>query len=122
MVYVNLVGAICEDKIYMKSNENNKNMVEIPRKYSHIPDNAFEPESQKCISTQDMQVKDLLYDKLQDTHVTHEDDDNYKKNQEYIRNQNIVRNMFLNDLKNDVKTTNKFKKYPYTNDFEICTS
>jgi len=120
MIYVNLVGAICEDKIYMKSNENNKNMVQIPKKYSHNLDNAFESESQKCISTHDIQVKDLLYQKIEEDN--YENDENYKKNQDYIRNQNIVRNMFLNDLKKDVKTTNKYKKYPYTNDFEICTS
>ena len=119
MVYVNLVGAICEDKIFMKTNENNQNIVQVPRKYFHIPDSSFEAESQKCISTQDTQVKDILYEKLQDTG---ENDENYKKNQEYIRNQNIVRNMFLNDLKQDVKTTNKYKRYPYTNDFEICTN
>jgi len=117
MVYANLVGAICEDKIYMKSSEDTKDMVQIPRTYKHIPDISFEDESQKCISTQDEQVKNILFDKLNDSHEEHPD---YDKNQEYIRNQNIIRNMFLQDLKKDVKQTNKYKKYPYTHDFELC--
>ncbi len=117
MVYVNLVGSICVDKIYMKSSADAKDMVRVPRKHQHIPDTSYEEESQKCISTQDEQVKNILFDKLKDSYEEHEE---YHKNQEYIRNQNIVRNMFLQDLKQDFKLTNKYKKYPYTHDFELC--
>lgn len=118
MVHVYLVGCIPEDKIHMMTGDNKMDVIEIPRNFRYVPDTSFEEESQTCISTQDEQVKDILYERLTDFDETNED---YQKNLEYTRNQNIVRNMFLQDLKKKIKHDNKqYKKYPYTDDFEIC--
>jgi hypothetical protein len=117
MVYVYLVGCIPEDKIHMKTSERKDNIVEVTRMFRHVPDTSFEKESQVCISTQDDQVKDILYEKLNDFD---ESDEDYQKNIEYTKNQNMVRNLFLQDLKKTQPEHKNYKLYPYSHDFEIC--
>jgi hypothetical protein len=119
MVHVYLVGCISEDKIHMKMSAGKDNIVEVPRMFRHVSDTSFEEDSHISMSTHDDQVKDILYEKLNDFDETDED---YQKNIEYTKNQNIVRNLFLKDLKKHQTNTEhkNYKLYPYKDDFEIC--
>lgn len=124
MVHVNLVGAISEDKIHMK-NLAEDNLVSFDKGITKILDVSYEEDTSECFKKNDEQVYNILYNKLSDN--DNNDDDDYKKNVEYTKNQNIVRKMFMDGLKdtNNAKTKGYYKSYPYSNDFvvkNICTN
>jgi hypothetical protein len=121
IVYFKLIGKISDDMIYIKSESmQDDEFAKFQYNDRYVTDIISE-DTYSCISSEDKQVENLLYNKLMNYNENHED---YKKNIEYGINQNNVRKMFLNNMnadKNPMNTNNIYKKYPYKNDFVIQT-
>lgn len=115
---VRILGSISEDKIHMYQNQNNSidySPIKLDIKYmeSLVVEDPYE-----AITTHDEQVENILYHKLLNKD---EFSDDYWKNIEYTNNQNIVRNMFLQDKHQQKPMPSCYKKYPYGNDFTISS-
>ena len=121
ILYLKVLGTISQDKIHMTTNTEEAEYSKVESDIVYHACSEVE-DSFEEMTTHDDQVQDILYDKLMNTKYLKDESDSedYWKNVEYMKNQNIVRNMFLKD-----KQTNKgcmkdtYKKYPYCNDFEI---
>jgi len=117
-----LIGKISENDIYMKTSLTND------RNYSKFEQNDFMyggdiitiEDNIDEITSHDLQVQKLLYNKLMKSHESVSDD--LKRNIEYTNNQNIVRKHFLNNMLNNTQAINHnniYKNYPYGEDFSI---
>lgn len=121
IVYFKLIGKISDDMIYIKSESIQDDEFAKFQHNDRYATDIISDDTYSCISSEDIQVQNLLYNKLMNYNENHED---YKKNIEHGINQNNVRKMFLNNRdanKNPMNTNNIFKKYPYKNDFVIQT-
>ena len=116
VLYVKLLGAISQDKLHIPGSTVSSvySQVKYDNKSTCFDDdNSFEE-----MTTHDERVQNILYTKLMKSEDLHDED--YWKNMEYTRNQNIVRNMFLKDKQSkNTSMKNNYKNYPYCNDFEI---
>lgn len=123
ILYANLMGKINDEylnNIYLNDDDNlyyvnyqNKNKIDI----------QYSKDSMIGLKSQDKELKDILHKNIMQTDdISNEED--YKKNIEYMKNQNEVRKMFLNNLVNDnnskINSNNIYKNYPYKNDVKIC--
>lgn len=122
IVHYRIVGKINEDQIYMKNDADvfDKEYTSYKQQHRYMGDFIDSDDTRESMSSHDDQVKKLLYNKLMSETMTEEDDVDYIKNKEHDRAHKIVRNMFLNGLKNSsINETSMYKQYPYKNDFII---
>lgn len=117
---VKILGTISEDKIHMYAGNacTMPLFVDFTCRNDSVADRLVVEDSFEEMTTHDEQVEDILYEKLMASEEVSED---YWKNVEYTRNQEIVKQMFLKDkhIRTDKSSTNIYKNYPYSNDFEV---
>lgn len=121
IIHFKVIGKIHEDQIYMKNDayvfEKEYNSYKKTHKY--MGDFVDVEDTRNSMQSHDNQVEKLLYNKLMEDDT---EDIDYVKNKQHDRAHRIVRNMFLDGLKeNGSKKTNVslYKSYPYDNDFII---
>lgn len=116
ILIVKVLGKISQDKIHMYQNKACTENQTVKTHEKILTDFHIE-DDEDCMTDRDEKVENILYDSLLNDYSISED---AWKNMEYIRNQNIVRNMFLKDKRESPKSmADCFKKYPYNEDFKI---
>lgn len=120
ILYIHMIGIINQDKInqYIYLSQNDKYSY-VNLYNSFIDDNTSQYDSFNSLKSHDKDLENILYKKLKNDEIDNED---YKRNIIYTNNQNIVRKMFLENLNNDesdLNSKNKYKNYPYKEDFII---
>lgn len=127
VIDIRLLGIISEDKIYAVTNHASSNhYMDIDNlQQNTIDENMYSllyEDNCKSMMTQDAQLHSVLYSQLM-----HIDDEASLQNQQYIENQNIVRNMFMQNIEKRHKTCRRkrlgdsYKHYPYKEDFSIVS-
>ena len=116
ILIIKVIGKISEDKIHMYHNKAHTEY-EVVSTHTKIMSDFHVEDNDDCVTDHDEKIENILYDSLLNDHVISED---VWKNMEYTRNQNIVRNMFLQDKTGMQKSmADCYKRYPYNNDFSI---
>lgn len=142
IVHYRVVGKINEDYIFMKNDQidnshashgSDTNDIDVfDKNYSlykqqnkYIGDFIDSDDTRDSMRSHDNQVKQLLYNKMMGDSNTYIDDEDYIKNKEHKRAHKIVRNMFMNGLKDSKKNSLNetsiymYKSYPYKTDLII---
>jgi len=148
IVHYRVVGKINEDFIFMKNDQNDNSIAShashashasnashadnidvFDRNYSsykqenkYMGDFIDSDDTRDSMRSHDNQVKQLLYNKMIGDSNTYMNDEDYIKNNEHKRAHKIVRNMFINGLKDSNKNSLNetsiymYKSYPYKTD------
>jgi len=102
-----------------------KNYSSYKQQNKYMGDFIDSDDTRDSMRSHDNQVKQLLYNKMMGYSNTYIDDEDYIKNKEHKRAHKIVRNMFMNGLKDSKKNSLNetsiymYKSYPYKTDLII---
>jgi hypothetical protein len=119
ILYVDIIGIINEDKLYIRNEY--KDSIYEDVNLNNVR-NGIQIECEDSCSAllrQDNDVVDLLYSKL--ANDTANNDPLYLENEEYKNIQSFVKNVLFEGHMTNIKTNNIYKNYPYTNDFNIVS-
>lgn len=115
IIYVKLYGIINEEelyhqnKLYYNVNDNQYSLYnQMNENISDIDDENLEKDDEKTIK--------VLYNNIMKNDIDSED---YIKNIEYTKNQDIIQKMFLNKLQKPQPIKSNYTQYPISNDFTI---
>lgn len=116
ILYIDIIGLINEDKLYIK-NEYKDSIYEDVSTDNVLNKNMECEDSCSALLRQDNDVADILYTNL--ARDLNNNDPLYLENEEYKKLQTFVKNVLFEGCMKNTKTNNIYKNYPYTNDFTI---